>query len=291
MRVTNMYMVTLAQAANAKNQSNVAQLTQEVSSGLRVSKPSDDPTAWLEAQRQKVQTTLNTGVGEAIQSATTRLQLTDGALATLSSVVSQAQELAVEGSSAQLTPSARADQAQQVAGLLQSALAAANTKDSDGNYVLSGTAISTQPFENPSGNYQGNGTALSVNTDATTTQQASLPGTALEGGVNIFVTLNTLVTALSSNNLTGIQSALGDLNTANTQLATTRAQVGGMMTTMQSAQTASTTLASTLQTSVASLTQVDAVQAASQLAQASTALQVSQAVTTKVLSLLEPSSS
>ncbi len=52
MRVTNMYMVTFVQQANEKNQSTVAQLSQEVPSGLAVSKPSDNPTAWIEAQRE-----------------------------------------------------------------------------------------------------------------------------------------------------------------------------------------------------------------------------------------------
>jgi flagellin-like hook-associated protein FlgL len=63
-----------------------------------------------------------------------------------------------------------------------------------------------------------------------------------------------------------------------------------MMSALQSAQTAQQSLSTTLTTSISGLVDADAVQSASNLAQASTALQVSQAVTSKVLALLQPSS-
>jgi flagellar hook-associated protein 3 FlgL len=292
MRVTNMYMVTLAQEANAKNQSNVAQLSQEASSGLAVAKPSDNPAAWIEAQRAKVEQTINDGTGQALQGGLEKLNATDGALSTLSQLVSQAQALAVEGASASITPDARADAAQQANALLQSALATVNAKDVDGTYLLSGTAVNTVPFDS-TGTYQGNSSTTSIDSSASGTSQDSLAGSALAGsggGVNILATLGSLATALSSNDVTGIQTQLGSLNTAVTQLATTRAQVGGMMAALQSAQSAQQSLSTTLTTSISNLVDADAVQSASSLAQASTALQVSQAVTSKVLSLLQPSS-
>ena len=288
MRVTNMYMVQLAQAATAKNQSNVAQLTQEVSSGLRVEKPSDDPTAWIEAQREKVQSALDTGVNEAIQQSSTRLNAVDGALQSLSSIFSQVQAMAVEGASAQLTPSARADLGQQVSALFQQAIAIGNSKAPDGSYLFAGTD-NALPFSS-NGNYNGNATSISVNTDTVSTAPASLAGGVLDAG-NVLLSIGDLATALSANDLPNIQAGVANMNAAVAQLSTTRAQVGGMMTTMQSAQNASSTLATTLTTSVSNLVDADTMQSASQLAQASTALQVSQAVTTKVLSLLGPSSS
>ncbi|HEY1812718.1 MAG TPA: flagellin [Kofleriaceae bacterium] len=293
MRVTNMYMVTLAQQANEKNQSTVAQLSQEVSSGLAVSKPSDNPTAWIEAQRAKVEQTINDGTGQALQGGLEKINATDGALSTLSQLVSQAQSLAVEGASASITSDARADAAQQVTGLLQSALAAVNTKDVDGTYLLSGTAVNTAPFD-ATGTYQGNTATTSVASSGNGTSQDSLAGSALDAGansVNIIQTLGDLATALSGNDVTGIQAQLANLNTAVSQLATTRAQVGGMMSALQSAQSAQQSLSTTLTTSISGLVDADAVQSASNLAQASTALQVSQAVTSKVLALLQPDSS
>jgi flagellar hook-associated protein 3 FlgL len=293
MRVTNMYLVDLAQAANAKNESTVGTLTQEVSSGLAVAQPSDNPTAWIEAQREKVRDTINDGTSATLKAGLEKLTATDGALSSLSQIVSSAQELAVEGASATVTGSAQADMAQQVNGLLQSALSAVNAQDVDGSYLLSGTAVNTVPFES-TGNYQGNATATSVNSSQSQTSQDSITGASLDGGsggVNIIETIGDLATALSSNNTPGIQAALGALNTAVSQLATTRSQVGGMMASLQSAQSAQQTLSTSLQTSISNYVDADAVQSASSLAQASTALQVSQSVTAKVLSLLEPAAS
>jgi flagellar hook-associated protein 3 FlgL len=291
MRVTNMYLVDLAQQANAKNQSTVATLTQEVSSGLAVAQPSDNPTAWIEAQRDKVRATINDGTGEALTSGLEKLTATDGALSSLSQIVSQAQALAVEGSSATVTGSAQADMAQQVNGLLQSALQAVNAQDVDGSYLLSGTAVNTVPFES-SGNYQGNATTTSINSSQTQTSQDTISGSALGvgSGVNIIETIGDLATALTNSNTAGVQAALGNLNTAVSQLATTRSQVGGMMASLQSAQSAQQTLSTSLTTSISNYVDADAVQSASALAQASTALQVSQSVTAKVLSLLTPAS-
>ncbi|HEY1551355.1 MAG TPA: hypothetical protein VGG28_26180 [Kofleriaceae bacterium] len=287
MRVTNMYMVDMAQQANAKNQSTVAQLSQEVSSGLAVAKPSDDPVKWMEAQREKVRSAINDGTGEALQSGIEKLTATDGALSTLSGLVSQAQSLAVEGASANITSDARANEAQQISGMVQSALAALNTKDVDGTYLLAGTSVNTTPFDS-GGNYAGNSSTTSINSSSSDTSQSSLAGSSLSSSVNIISTLNGLVTALNANDTTGIQTALGSLNTAVTQMATTRAQVGGMMASLQSAQSAQQSLTTSLASSISNYTEVDAVQSASSLAQASTVLQVSQSVTQKVLELLTP---
>jgi flagellar hook-associated protein 3 FlgL len=238
-----------------------------------------------------VRSTINDGTGEALTSGLEKLTATDGALSSLSQIVSQAQALAVEGSSATVTGSAQADMAQQVNGLLQSALQAVNAQDVDGSYLLSGTAVNTVPFES-TGNYQGNSTTTSINSSQTQTSQDAITGSSLDvgGGVNIVETIGDLATALTNSNTAGVQAALGNLNTAVSQLATTRSQVGGMMASLQSAQSAQQTLSTSLTTSISNYVDADAVQSASELAQASTALQVSQSVTAKVLSLLTPAS-
>jgi flagellar hook-associated protein 3 FlgL len=290
MRVTNMHMVDLAQAGAAQNQSNVATLSQEVQTGLRVAKPSDDPTAWIEAQREKVRSALNDGTSEAIQSSSERLTSTDGALATLSSIVSQAQALAVQGSNASQNASTRAAIGAEMTSLFQAAVTAGNTKGVDGSYLLAGTAVATQPFDPTTGAYQGNAGVNAVNTDTAATEPAAIAGSALTAanGVDVIPTLSQLATALNGNNLAGIQSAITSLNTAVSQLATTRSQAGGMMAALNSAKSSHDSLSTQLSTSISDYTEVDVVQAASDLSKASTALQVSQAVTTKVLSLLSP---
>src|SRR5438552_7468914 len=100
MRITGNRLIDLAAASTTKNQSQVAEVSAQVSSGLRVTTPSDDPAAWLAAQRTKLHKALREGTGAAVTESRERLQVTDSALASIGDVVSQIRSLAVQGSSA-----------------------------------------------------------------------------------------------------------------------------------------------------------------------------------------------
>ena len=50
MRVTGNRMIDLATGATAAGQTRVASAAQEVTTGLRVSRPSDDPNAYVSAE-------------------------------------------------------------------------------------------------------------------------------------------------------------------------------------------------------------------------------------------------
>jgi len=84
------------------------------------------------------------------------------------------------------------------------------------------------------------------------------------------------------------RAALGDLDTAVKQISQVRGQTGAHMAVLDSAKAAHTALATQIQTAISDNVEIDAVSAASQLAKASQALKVSQAVTSHVLQLLNP---
>ncbi|HEY6034322.1 MAG TPA: hypothetical protein VIV58_08685, partial [Kofleriaceae bacterium] len=164
MRVTNHRIVDMAQAAAQRNQSAVSDLSQQVSTGLRVSKPSDDPAAWMTAQREKVRAALNDGTSQVVDVGHERLIASDGALSTLAGIISQARDLAVEGSNDTLGASERQDIATQLDSLFDTAVSTANTINSDGEYLFSGENSLTQPFDTTTGAYTGDAAARSVNT-------------------------------------------------------------------------------------------------------------------------------
>src|SRR5256885_4475099 len=99
MRITGNRLIDLASASTSKNQSAVATSAAELSSGMRVTTPSDDPDAWLAAQRTKLHQALSQGAGAAVAASRDRLTVTDNALASLGDVVSQVRALAIQGSS------------------------------------------------------------------------------------------------------------------------------------------------------------------------------------------------
>jgi flagellar hook-associated protein 3 FlgL len=290
MRVTGNRLIDISAAATSRNQSRVADLTDEMSSGLRVSTPSDDPSAWLAARRAELQRTLNEGTTQAMQLSRDRLDQTDGALSTISQVVSQVRELAIEGSNDSIDATGRAGLSQQVQALFQSAVAAANAQSPDGEYLLAGAQSLTAPFDTATGAYTGDSATRAVPTDDTATQIVRIAGSDLTAanGVDVLPLLSKVASALTANDTTTLRGALTDLETAVKQMAATRTSAGNAMTVLDTAKTAHAQLEQTLTSEISNDVEADTVSTASDLAKASQALQVSQAVSAHIISLLAP---
>jgi len=287
MRVTGGHILELAAAATSTAQSKVADATEVASSGLRVQVPSDDPVAWAQAQRAKVREALGAGRATTLGASQDWLTQTDGALATIQSVVTQARTIAVQAGNATYDASSRAALGQQVTRLFQAALAAANAQGSSGEYLLAGSKGQTQPFD-PTGVYQGDAATRSINTAEQGQQVATVAGSMLTAanGVDVLPELQNLATALSTNNLAGIQTAIGTLQTATSQISSAREQAGSGLAALSAAADATASLDTHLQTVASGLVDADVVTAASNLAQATNALTANQTITAHVISTL-----
>lgn len=290
MRITAGHIIELASEATSRATSKVATASEIASSGLKVAVPSDDPAAWAAAQRDKVRQALSTGMGAAISTSTNQLQQTDGALSTISSVISQARTLAVQGASV-TNANERVQIGEQVQALFQTALSAANTQDSDGTYLLAGSQTQTPPFD-ANGVYQGDGTTRSVVSSEHGTSTTNVTGETLTAanGVDVLPELQKLATALSSNNVAQIQASLSTLQTATTQVSLARGQAGAGMAALGDADNARQQLGTTLAASISNLVEADTVSSVSDLSQATQALDITRAVSSNVIAALGNSS-
>ncbi len=292
MRVTSFHLIAQEAAATSAAQQRVADASQVAASGLSVAVPSDNVTAWVEAAKDRVRQAISSGGGDAIQTGLDQLQQTDGALSTIASVLSSAKSLAVQGASSGLTAGDRQDLAAEATGLFQTALTAANTQGPDNTFLLGGSADETAPFD-ASGNFSGNATTQQIASDSSGDRLGvSLSGDVLTAanGVDVLPALQQLATALASNNTTGIQTSITTLSTAVNQVADARAQGGVAQSALNSASTAAQQLQTQLQNNAAGLVQADAVTAASNLAQATQALDVAEAASEHVIAALTPAS-
>jgi flagellar hook-associated protein 3 FlgL len=224
---------TAAYLANLdRNQQATNQTQSQVSSGIRVQQPADDPSAVAEilqvqtglAQNNQVQTNL-TGVQSELGSA-------DSALQAAVQAVENAVSVGAQGASSTATADQRASLAQQVAGLQQTLVGISQTQF-NGRYIFSGD-LDTQPAyqvdsTQPTGVKQlisapatrqivdASGVPITV---ARTAQQIfdARDSTGAPATGNVFAAVNALLTALQSNNQAGVSQAVDSLNSAGQHL-------------------------------------------------------------------------
>jgi len=282
-------MIDMAVATTAANQSKVATASAEVSSGMRVTKPSDDPQAWATAQRAAVKRTLSDGAGAALEAGRERLDLVDNALSSVGENVSSLRELVVQGANASYGPAERAQLAVKARALLQGTVAAANTRTADGEYVLAGTASLTPPFS-AAGIYSGDATArsLPITDDATTTGAIAGSELTAAAGVDVLPLFERVAAALDANDVTTLQSLLDDIGQATSQVGLARTRTGGTMNVLDGALDAHAALGERLASQISNAVETDVIASASNLAKASTALEASRAVTSHIVALVDP---
>jgi flagellar hook-associated protein 3 FlgL len=289
MRITGNRMIDLAAASTARTQNEVGRVSNEVSSGMRVAKPSDDPTAWAAAERAKLHRTLSQGTVSAVAASRDRLDETDAALSTIGDSVSAIRTLAVQGASSTYNAEDRAALAENVRSLMASALGAANARSTDGEYLLAGTASLTQPFD-AAGVYTGNATARSIPIGEGANAVATVTGAELTSaaGVDVFPLLDRVANALAANDPVALAATLGELETATKQVGLARTRVGGAMNVLDDTKLAHAALQENLSREISGRVEADTVASASALAKASQALEVSRAVTSHVIAMLDP---
>lgn len=289
MRITGNRIIDLSAAATAKNQIQVAAASAEVSSGLHVARASDDPTAWVAAERAKLHRTLEQASGSAVAASHERLAETDGALATIQDVMAQVRTLAVQGATTTYTTAQRAGIAVEVRALFGTALASANSQASDGEYLLAGSQSLAAPFD-AAGNYLGDNQTRDVPITESEFSTATVSGgdLTIQGGVDVFQLLDRVALALEADDQVAVASTLDDLETAVNQISLARARGGGAMNVFEQTRIAQTQLDEHLSSEISRFVEGDTAAAASDLAKASQALEVSRAVSAHIIGLLDP---
>jgi flagellar hook-associated protein 3 FlgL len=144
MRIATSTIYAQQAAAIDDQQALYAQIGQQLNSGKQLNDPSDDPGRI--AQDLSLHTAIDTTGQQSknVQNAISELTTTDGALSSLTSVLQSARQLAVQGSTDNLTDAQRNALGAQIDQLLQQAIAVGNTSFA-GRYVFAGTAATSNP--------------------------------------------------------------------------------------------------------------------------------------------------
>jgi flagellar hook-associated protein 3 FlgL len=146
MRISTDYLSQVFLNALEQQQTALASLQQQVSTGLKFSQASQDPAA--ASQSLDIQATLDQTSQYATNSslAQSRLSIEDSTLGAVTNLLQSVRSLALQGVNATQTPESRAAIATNVQQQLAGLLALANTQDGTGQYLFAGTATGTTPF-------------------------------------------------------------------------------------------------------------------------------------------------
>ncbi len=118
----------------------------QLSSGLRINSPADDPVAAVHILQLNQALAQSTQFGKNADAANARLSNSDQALSNVTDLLQRVRDLAVQANSGSNDATSRAAIATELDQDVNQLMALANTRDANGEYLYSGLTTQTQPF-------------------------------------------------------------------------------------------------------------------------------------------------
>lgn len=146
MRISTRQIYTQGVEAFQQQQVKLARLQQQISTGVRLGKPSDDPAAASKILEMQQSISVNLQYQENINLAEPRLGLQDSILASYDNLLIRVRELAIQGNNAPLDQVSRDAIAAEIDERLNELISLANTTDANGDYLFAGYQNSSAPF-------------------------------------------------------------------------------------------------------------------------------------------------
>ena len=261
---------------------------QQVSTGQKVNRPSDNPAAsaaymTLQAQGTSVdQYTANT------DSVLAQAQSADSALTSVVSLLNRAVTIGTEGASS-TSASDRASLASDITGILANVVSLANTTVGSVSLfggTLTGTPAFTADASSPDGyTYSGNSAVNTVAVSESLTVQTNVPGDTLftHSSASVLGALSGLASALTSGSGTDIGTATTAVTTALNYVSQQHVVYGGTINNLTSQEEYLSQEKITITSQESSLVGIDAATAAENLSQAEVANSAVYAASAKVL--------
>lgn len=208
----------------------LAKARQQLASGKRVEKPSDDPAAMQRAIEGRADMRTIETYTRTSDSALAKITTLD---TVLSGVIDKLQQATVSAASVRgsiATQQQREAAALALEGIRDSLVADLNTQFR-GSYVFGGSESGTPPYAQVAGvwTYQGDNAPVSVDIGAGRSVEIALDGQALAQGSdadNVLNDLETLIVAVRAGDNAGIDTGMTALERAFARAASTQSKIG-----------------------------------------------------------------
>ena len=219
MRIDPQYIQGLVSAAN-QNSANQQKYSTEIATGVSVNSLSDNPSAASQDFLLRSEISSNDNFVQTASGVTGALQVTDTALGSVVSQITQAISLATEGNNGTLNASDLSSIANQLTGVRSEILSLANTSY-QGQFVFAGSQTSTQPFSLDTSTtpatvvYSGDSLQTTIQSPSGQSFPLNVPGNQIfgSGSTGILSTLNNLIASFSAGN-----ADIADTTALNTDL-------------------------------------------------------------------------
>ncbi|MBA2658209.1 MAG: flagellar hook-associated protein FlgL [Nitrosospira sp.] len=304
MRVSSNTIYDIGISALNRQQAAQVKILEQISSGKRNLTPSDDPAAYVRALGVSQADANNTQYAANRQSATSSLGALEGTLGNVTTLVQNAQQLAVYAGNGTLADSGRAAIATQLRGNLDELMSLANRTDANGQYLFSGFQGSTKPFADTGSGVQYFGDDGQRLVQASTSRQLAVNESGREvferipaaggGNQSLFKTLGDLINVLETpvtNDAdktalaNGLSAAQGNLSNSLDKVLQVRSGVGTRMNEVDTLNETGDDLSLQYKQQLSDLQGVDYAKAISDLTQQQTYLQATQQAFLKVQGL------
>jgi flagellar hook-associated protein 3 FlgL len=284
MRISSNQIFQSSVRTMQSQQVELEQTQSQLSSGVRIQKPSDDPRGVgsainLELRLEELAQYDRNGIR-----ATTALNLQEQTLANASDVILRLREITLQGSSPSVDNAQRKLLGEEVSAQINILLSIANSRDGSGEYIFGGSRTDQTPFQEGSngieyaGSQQPRGIAVGVGLEI----QVLDPGNRIfsSGGSDlVFATVARLQNALETSDEFDVEASrqiLQELDSTLETLTSQRAIVGARLTQVEFSSNFNSDWSLQLKTALSETRDVDYAETISLLNQQVTALEAAQ---------------
>jgi len=226
-----------------KNMEAIFSSHEQISSGKRINRPSDDPTAMSRVVSYKTQISAIDQYKRAVNTAKNSLESMESALTNLNGIITRSRELAIRGATGSEDAGSRRIIASEIDVLLQSAIGIANTRVGE-RYSFSGFRSNVPPIDTSTGEFVTDSNSVSIDIYAGITVKINMPADRVfndntplathpsyDGNANEFVlqALNTLKLALENNDVDRIRQSLNDLDSVSGRVLEAIGEIGATL--------------------------------------------------------------
>jgi len=207
MRISTLMMYQQNMGGITNSQSQWLKYGEQMSTGQRVNRASDDPVAASQAVVLSQAQAQNSQFATARLFATQRVSLEETTLTQVTKAIQSAQEKIVYAGNGTLSDDDRASLATDLQGIRDQLLNLANTQDGNGRYIFAGYKTDSAPFDS-SGTYVGGTENVAQQVDASRTMVIGHTGDKIfesqtsnanpDADKNIFTMLDTAIAALNT---------------------------------------------------------------------------------------------